>query len=180
MIKIYLLVLIIIFLIFLCIRKENFQQEEQENCPAEKESTVFGSILLNGYGVYKDQKTEIVLNWNHPSGLVSDKDNIKQYVIIRNVNNDFDFINEITDDIELKDSNYSYTISNNIESNIMYSITINIFDTKTSTMISSNSLKIKPQPEVMNDEEIIKQVNSNSIPEQLLNTLKNKTFDIYL
>ena len=122
MIKIILLVTIIVLLVFYCFRKEPFQQNTQ--CPTEKDVNIFGDIILNGYGVYKNQQNQIELSWNHPSGLASDKDNIKQYVIVKNIDNDFDFINEITDDIELKDSTYKYKLTKNIESNIVYSISM--------------------------------------------------------
>ena len=46
-------------------------------------------------------------------------------------------------------------------------------------MISSNALRIKPKS-LDNSEELAQEVKVNSHADQLLNALKNKTFDIYL
>ena len=179
MIKIYLLLLIIVILTIILCKKEHFQNDD---CPIGEEKSIITPIILNGNSIYRDKRLDIDIKWNHPDGLTQNEDEIKQYLIIKNITNDFDYINEL-ENIDFKDNKYNYTIKGNtniITPGELYSITINLLDIKTSTMISSNSLRIKVQPPIDNSEELVKEVKVNSYSEQLLNTLKNKTFDIYL
>ena len=116
------------------------------------------------------------------NGLTQNKEDLKQYIIIKNITQDFDYINEL-ENLELdKDDKYSYTIKGGTVMSIgeLYAVTVNIYDVKTSTMISSNALRVKPQAPIDNSEDLAQEVKVNSYSEQLLNALKNKTFDIYL
>ena len=196
MIKIYLLLLILIFLFISVLIKEPFQVEQtqtqiqsdiqnketDDGCGPRQILNSYSSIILTGIGTHKESTPRIDLHWTHPSGLSDKSDTIKHYIILKNHNNDFDFINDITDDKEFNSDTerYTYILKDNIETGLLYSISINILDTENSVMYSSNTLNVKPIPEVTNDEEVSKDVINSSIPEKLLNTLKTKTFDIYL
>ena len=194
MIKIYLLLLIIIFLSISLFIKEPFQvsqtqvqtqiqnKDDDDVCGPKQVLNKHSSITLTGIGTYKDSNPRINLHWTHPTGLSDKSDTIKHYIVVKNHNNDFDFINDITDDKEFNSDTerYTYILKDNIETGLLYSISINVLDTENSVMYSSNTLNVKPIPEVMNDEEVSKDVINSSIPEKLLNTLKTKTFDIYL
>ena len=179
MIKIYLLLLIIILLCIMVFKKEHFQEED---CPTGEEQSILTPIILNGGSVYRDKTIDIDIHWNHPNGLTKNKEDLKQYIIIKNITKDFDYINEL-ENLELdKDDKYSYTIKGGTVISIgeLYAITVNIYDVKTSTMISSNALRVKPQAPIDNSEDLAQEVKVNSYSEQLLEALKNKTFDIYL
>ena len=182
MIKIFILLLIIVLLSFMVFKRESFQQDE---CPTGEQKSIVSPIILNGESVYRDKTIDVDIHWNHPNGLTQNKDDIKQYIIIKNITQDTDYINEL-EHYELKFDNknnkYSYTIKGNTVMSIgeLYAITINVLDIKTSTMISSNALRVKPQPSIDISEELAQEVKANSYSEQLLNALKTKTFDIYL
>ena len=192
MIKIYLLLLILVFLFISVLIKEPFQvqpglqvqssESPNDVCEPKQILNRHSSITLTGIGTYKDSTPKVDLHWTHPTGLSDDSEKIKHYIILKNHNNDFDFINEITDNKVYNSDNqkYTYTLKDNLETGLLYSISINVLDTENSAMYSSNTLNVKPQPEVMNDEEVSKDIINSSLPEKLLNTLKNKTFDIYL
>lgn len=182
MIKIYILLLIIVLLSLMVFKRENFQQEE---CPTGEEKSLVSPIILNGESVYRDNTIDVDIHWNHPNGLTQNKDDTKQYIIIKNITKDFDYINELENyelDFDNKNNRYNYTIKGNTVMSVgeLYAITINILDIKTQTMISSNALRVKPQAPVDNSEELAQEVKVNSYADQLLDALKTKTFDIYL
>ena len=180
MIKIYLLLLIIVLLSLMVFKKEHFQQDD---CPEGEQQSILTPVVLNGGSVYRDKTIDIDIHWNHPNGLTKNKEDIKQYIIIKNITKDFDYINEL-ENLEFDDENnrYNYTIKGGTVISVgeLYAITINIFDIKTSTMISSIALRFKPQAPHDNSEELADEVKFNSYSEQLLQALKNKKFDIYL
>ena len=184
MIKIYILLLVIVLLSIMVFKREHFQEED---CSTGEQKSVLTPIILNGESVYrKNTKTvDVDIHWNHPKGLTNSAEDIKQFIIIKNITKDFDYINELNNsdlDFDDKNNKYNYTIKGNtvIELGELYAITINILDIKTQTMISSNALRVKPQAPLDNSEETAQQVKVNSYSEQLLAALKNKTFDIYL
>ena len=181
MIKIYLLLLIIIFLSIMLFKREHFQEDD---CPPGKQPATVSDIILNGESVHRNG-IDIDIHWNHPIGLNNNADNIIQYVIIKNISDDVDYISELEKLKTDKDGRYNYTIIGKdikpvIEVGQLYAITVNILDKTNNTMFSSNPLRIKPQPSIDNSEEIMEQVKNSSYTEQLLVALKNKTFDIYL
>ena len=178
MIKIYLLLLIIVLLSIMAFKREHFQEED---CGSGEQQSILTPVILNGGSVYRNKGIDVDIHWNHPDGL--NPDDIKQYIIIKNITKDVDYINEL-ENLKSNDKGmYTHTIKGNsgvISLDELHSITINIYDVKSSNMISSNTLRVKPQAPIDKSEELAQQVKVNSYSEQLLEALKTKTFDIYL
>jgi hypothetical protein len=191
MIQLYLLVLIIIFVVILVTIKETFQSNLK--CDSEKQRVIQwsrdndneGSYLYGCNSLYNDNKASpsqigITLFWNKPIG------SNKTVLIVNTEDKDDTFIEHINpaplninpeegEDKKTDQNYYSYELKDNIIEGKTYFITVNYIDSDEIIHVS-NTLKItaiSPVPHFKSSGFKLQQQN-------LMNLLKNKTFDIYL
>ena len=164
MIKLYLIVLIIIFLIILLFKKETFTT-------CNKDTIKTGQLVING-GLLNDK---IHIFWKIPYGL-DPKDSKKySYTIIYKKSEESNVLRDVTQTIKINDGLYSYDFPAELSGNEFYNITLNmnIMDigqvTKT---ISSNTLVIYGKKEQNPS------INCNGSPNDIFENLKNKTIQI--
>jgi len=181
MIKLYLIVLILIFLTILLSNKESFNSKCNVN------DLLSEPLLING-GLINDK---IHIFWNKPYGLEGVNDSTINYDVIYSTNNSnvttpIEHDNNIFEKIPssdvkpTKDKNlYSYIFPNMpLEYGEYYYITlnmnININDESKAQTLSSNTLIIN---KTSNDNPII---NYLSNPNDIFANLKNKSIDIII
>jgi len=183
MIQLYLLVLIIIFIVILFTIKEKFNDAR---CNPEKmQSTAKSSswtsaesdppVYLYGSTYVNTETTPntigIKLTWNKSD------DAGRIILIINTEDNDDTLIKDISTDVDIQATDIDYTIktyelNESIIPNKTYLITLNYINDN--IMSVSNTLKITATNPAVSDE------NSGSSQQNLMNLLKDKTFDIYL
>ena len=184
MIQIYLLILIIIFILFLILKKETFSTEPVSSCSIGQVEKWEVSQYLIGCS-YNDNKLGVVIKlfWNKTKSA----DDI-YYIILTETKE------KATQIIKLEDSNIinidkdgekinSY-ILNNVRDNIIeghtYNISLNIKESQESQNIrASNTLEITALKQQIPDNNIQLSGNCNK-QTKLFDNLKNKTFDFYL
>ena len=199
MIQLYLLILILVFVIILCNKKEMFQNggvgyidkeisKSDLQCANSKHRVEsWGGDGVHLYGcnsLYKDEPNDvsqvgIKLFWNK-----SDIETSKTILIVNTEDVDDTFIIDISDsqtDIPLntvpntvQQPIKTYELKNNIIEGKTYFITVNYV--KPDSIYVSNTLRITALSPVPHTDSSV----SNIGQQNLMNLLRNKTFDIYL
>ena len=163
MIKLYLIVLIIIFLIILLFKKETFTT-------CNKDTIKTGQLVING-GLLNDK---IHIFWKIPYGL-DPKDSKKySYTIIYKKSEESNVSVDNAQTVNINDGLYSYAFSAALSDDDFYNITLNmnIMDNDQVTTISSNTLVIHGKKE---KNPIIQHLSN---PNDIFQNLKNKTIQI--
>ena len=189
MIQLYLLILIIIFVVILVTIKEKFQNSKDElKCGAHQQVQQWvtdnnsGSYLYGCNALYSDKKDSssqvgITLFWNKP--IIG---RTRTVLIVNTEDKDDTFITHIDPDpITPKEGEdtenntyYTHELKDNIIEGKTYFITVNYIEN--GVIHVSNTLKItaiSPVPHSKSSEYNLQKQN-------LMNLLKDKTFDIYI
>jgi len=188
MIQLYLLILIIIFVVILVTIKEKFQNSKDElKCGAHQQVQQWvtdnnsGSYLYGCNALYSDKKDSssqvgITLFWN--KRIMG-----KTVLIVNTEDKDDTFITQIDPDPitpkEGEDENtdqnyYTHELKDNIIEGKTYFITVNYIEN--GVIHVSNTLKITAISPVPHS----KSSGYNLQKQNLMNLLKDKTFDIYI
>jgi hypothetical protein len=192
MIQLYLLILIVVFVIIFYFNKESFQSDAPVfkgdlQCDQDKQRVALwdgdGVYLYGCNSLYNDDTSNlsqisIKLFWNK-----NDINDSKTIIIVNTEDDDDTFIKDISDEkVELDENENTnvpqpiktYELKHNIIEGKTYFITVNYV--KDDIIYVSNTLQItavSPVPHFKSSGFKIQQQN-------LMNLLRNKTFDIYL
>lgn len=187
MIQLFLIILILLCLVILLLKKEPFSNDE---CNAYDN---FNHFTINSCSDFKDNDLNLSIIYKMPqSKYFKITEKMNHYVIINDV--DSKMINKVIkinsddpnfkkdtigDDIQytftLNKSNYQFIYGNR------YNITINLLNSdEPPKIISSNTIIVKAETPTIKNTNLDANKNTMSISQDIIDTLKNKTFDIYI